>query len=105
MRSQDIDEAKDAKNNKNIRILRSYDYSVAELDKVLEFLGDKVYLSIDVDVFDPAFIRNTGTPEPGGFSWDRVIRILEKVFSSKQVIGADIVEFAPKENFTATDKH
>ena len=101
VRSQDVDEAKEIKNNKNIKILKSYDFNENELEKVLDFLGDKVYLSIDVDVFDPSFIRNTGTPEPGGFTWDRVISILEKVFAAKTVIGADIVEFAPKENYRA----
>ncbi|MBR9693253.1 agmatinase [Candidatus Woesearchaeota archaeon] len=101
VRSQDVDEAKDAKANKDIKIIKAYEYDEKELEKVLGFLGDKVYLSIDVDVFDPAFIRNTGTPEPGGFSWDRVISILEKVFATKNVIGTDIVEFAPKENYRA----
>jgi len=101
VRSQDVDEAKDAKQNEKMKIVKSYDYSDAELEKVLAFLEDKVYLSIDVDAFDPSFIRNTGTPEPGGFSWDKVIALLEKVFATKKVIGADIVEFAPKENYRA----
>ena len=101
VRSQDADEAKEAQENDNVIILKAHAYDEKALDKVLEFLGDKVYLSIDVDVFDPSFIRNTGTPEPGGFTWDRVISILEQVFTAKTVIAADIVEFAPKENYRA----
>ena len=50
-------------------------------------------------MFDPSFIRNTGTPEPGGFNWNQVIVILREIFENKEVVGADIVEFAPKENF------
>jgi len=96
VRAQDVDEAKDAAENKNIKIVKAYEYSEEELEKTMAFLGENVYVSIDVDVFDPSFIRNTGTPEPGGFDWKRVIEILEKLFSSKKVIGADIVEFAPQ---------
>ncbi len=95
VRAQDVDEAKEAKENENVQILKAHEYDEKGVDKILEFLGDKVYLSIDVDVFDPSFIRNTGTPEPGGLSWDVVIGILEQVFSTKNVIAADIVEFAP----------
>ena len=60
-----------------------------------------MYITIDVDVFDPSFIRNTGTPEPGGLSWNQTIDILRKIFTHKEVIGVDIVEFSPKENFRA----
>jgi len=95
VRSMDVDEAKEIEQNKNVRIIKAYDYSEKELDKMLEFLGKNVYLSIDVDVFDPSIIRNTGTPEPGGLDWETVNGILGKLFASKQVIGADVVEFAP----------
>lgn len=96
VRAQDVDEAKDAKQNENVRIVKAYEYDENALEKVLDFLDEKVYVSLDVDVFDPSFIRNTGTPEPGGFDWQTAIAILEQVFKSKSVIGADIVEFAPQ---------
>jgi len=96
VRSQDSDEAKTAEKNDALRLVKSYEYSDQELKSILDFLGEKVYLSIDVDVFDPSFIRQTGTPEPGGFSWERVIGLLAKLFAAKKVIGADIVEFAPQ---------
>jgi len=101
VRSQDIDEAKEIASNKNIFQIKAYDYSEKLLKNILPKLKSKVYISIDADVFNPSFIRNTGTPEPGGFSWDEVINILKIIFESKEVISADIVEFSPNKNFQA----
>lgn len=58
-------------------------------------MTDDVYISIDLDVFDPSIMPATGTPEPGGLDWNTTIRYLKKVFSQKNVVGFDIVEFAP----------
>jgi len=66
-----------------------------DIQKILDQLTDTVYISIDVDVFDPSVIRHTGTPEPGGYDWNAIINILTQVFKNKKVIGCDIVEFAP----------
>jgi agmatinase len=62
----------------------------------LDKLGDKVYITLDLDVFDPSVLPATGTPEPGGLDWYTVISFLKKVFKSKDVIGFDIVELAPR---------
>jgi agmatinase len=62
---------------------------------VLRHLEDPVYISIDVDVFDPSLVPGTGTPEPGGLTWDQVTGLLRQVFRRCTVIGADIVELAP----------
>ena len=99
IRSQDIEEHNEIKNNPNIHQLNAYDFSLEKLKEILPKLKEKVYISIDVDVFDPSFLKNTGTPEPGGLQWNQLISSLEEIFKQKQVIGADIVEFAPKENF------
>jgi len=56
---------------------------------------DRVYLTIDVDGFDPAVMPATGTPVPGGISWAYGTRLLRELFLAKEVIGADIVEVAP----------
>ncbi len=53
-------------------------------------------MSIDVDFFDPSIIKNTNTPEPGGFNWNQTMEILNLIFKEKEIIGADIVEFSPK---------
>jgi agmatinase len=101
VRSQDIEEHKEIKNSDNIHQISAYDLTLEKIKEILPKLKERVYISIDVDVFDPSFIRNTGTPEPGGLDWNIIIDILKLIFKEKEVIGADIVEFAPKENFRA----
>jgi agmatinase len=64
-------------------------------DRVLELLGEDVYISFDVDVFDPSLVPATGTPEPGGLSWYPVLRLLRRVFRERTVHAADVVELAP----------
>jgi agmatinase len=56
---------------------------------------ERVYLTLDVDGFDPAIMPATGTPVPGGLAWAYGCRLLREVFLAKEVIGADIVEVAP----------
>jgi agmatinase len=56
---------------------------------------DRVYLTLDVDGFDPAVTPATGTPVPGGLSWAYGTRLIRELFLAKDVIGADIVEVAP----------
>ena len=99
VRSMDKDESDVIKQNQNVNIIKAYEFNETKLIEKLNELENDVYISIDVDCFDPSFIRNTGTPEPGGFFWNDVINILKIIFSYKNVIGADIVEFSPNENF------
>ncbi|MDR3232194.1 MAG: agmatinase [Planctomycetaceae bacterium] len=70
------------------------DYN-GSIDSILYNLTDKVYITVDIDAFDPAFAPGTGTPEPGGLDWFQVTGILRRVCETKKVIGADIVETAP----------
>ncbi len=65
------------------------------IGEVLDALQAPVYLSVDVDGFDPSVIRSTGTPEPGGLLWWPAMRLLEALFERHRVVGADIVELAP----------
>lgn len=62
----------------------------------------EVYISIDVDGFDPSVMPDTGTPVPGGISWDYGVKLLNKLFKEKNVIGVDIVEVAPKDKNSMT---
>ncbi|MFO7870572.1 MAG: agmatinase [Kiritimatiellia bacterium] len=64
-------------------------------DGILELLPGKVYISFDMDVFDPALVPGTGTPEPGGLDWRTVLFLLRKVIADRKVVGADIVEVSP----------
>jgi agmatinase len=67
------------------------------LQKVNSLKGP-VYLSIDMDVFNPAVVPGVGTPQPGGLSWYQVIEVLESLFSRKQIDlrGVDVVELVPE---------
>ncbi len=68
------------------------------LNRILNEIGDNVYITIDVDVLDPSCMPATGTPEPGGVSYLDLLNLLENIFKERNVIGCDIVEFMPIEN-------
>ncbi len=75
----------------------------AWMDEALQALGPEVYLTFDLDYFDPALMPSTGTPEPGGGDWYRTLRFLRRVFRERRVVGMDVVELAPRPGFTAPD--
>lgn len=63
--------------------------------KAYDALRENVYLTIDLDVFDPAFLPSTGTPEPGGMGYYQVLHFLRPLFERYNVVGFDIVELCP----------
>jgi agmatinase len=65
------------------------------MDRVLDALGEKVYITIDIDAFDPSFAPGTGTPEPGGLDWYHVTGLLRRVAAEKTIVAADVVEVMP----------
>jgi agmatinase len=64
-------------------------------DKVLDTLNKNVYITFDVDYFDPSIMPSTGTPEPDGFMWPETTKLLKKLGMQKNVLGFDIVELSP----------
>jgi agmatinase len=68
------------------------------IEKAIGKLNKNVYISLDLDVFDPAFLPATGTPEPGGLGWYAVIKLLKEVCKNRNLIGFDVVELCPTEN-------
>ena len=66
------------------------------MDRVMAGLTEKVYVSVDIDVFDPSQAPGTGTPEPGGLDWYEITGLLRRVSQNKQIVSADIVEVIPK---------
>lgn len=64
-------------------------------DQALDQLTDNVYITFDLDAFDPSILPGTGTPEPGGLDWYMVVNFLARVFEERNVVGFDIVELAP----------
>ena len=67
------------------------------------FLTPAVYLTVDVDVFDPSVLPATGTPEPGGLSWSQVLDVLRRAFATREVVGMDVVELEPIPGLSAPD--
>lgn len=65
------------------------------IEGVIDRLGDQVYVTIDIDAFDPAFAPGTGAPEPGGLDWYHVTKLLRRVAVEKTVVAADVVEVMP----------
>jgi agmatinase len=76
-----------------------YDFNMRRdmnwIDRVVESLGETVYITIDCDGLDPAIMPATGTPEPGGLSWYETLTLLRRVIESRNVVGCDLVELAP----------
>ena len=75
----------------------------AHCDEIVSTLTDEVYVTIDVDVFDPSVFPATGTPEPGGLSWYDVTALLARVAEQKDVVGFDVVELLPTSGLHACD--
>jgi agmatinase len=73
------------------------------LDEILGHLPNPVYVTVDLDAFDPAYVPGVGTPEPGGLTWDEGLRILRAVCERRQVVGCDIVELCPIPGQPASD--
>ncbi|MFH1436352.1 MAG: arginase family protein, partial [Pseudomonadota bacterium] len=71
--------------------------------KAVSRLSANVYITIDLDVFDPSLMPSTGTPEPGGLGWYGCLELLKVVFRAKNVVGFDVVELCPNEANRAPD--
>lgn len=100
IRSMDITERRDMDMYKTYfgdEIAYGQDWVKSSIDQ----MTDDVYITLDLDVLDPAIMPATGTPEPGGMSWYGLTNYLLSVFENKNVVGFDIVELAPIEGLSA----
>jgi len=70
--------------------------NTAWIAKIIENLPQKLYITIDLDVFDPSVMPAVGTPEPGGLGWYEVLNLLRTVCKERQIVGCDIVELCPQ---------
>ncbi|NVK65602.1 MAG: agmatinase [Flavobacteriales bacterium] len=97
IRSMDISEKK-FMNTDNVFFAHQMAEDDFWQDKALDLLTENVYITIDLDGFDPAIFPGTGTPEPGGLYWYETLAFLRNIFETKNVVGFDIVELCPSEN-------
>jgi agmatinase len=81
--------AHEIRQGKYTRLLKYWD------DFVVDNLTEDVYISFDVDAFDPSIMPATGTPEPNGLYWDEVMQCIRKVARKRTIVGLDVVELAP----------
>ena len=88
------------KNNKRIKIFWAKDKNQWNLNLFKKIIKNKkVYLTFDVDGFDPSIMPATGTPEPGGMYWDETIKIIKIATKNSIIVGADINELSPIKGF------
>mgnify|MGYP000008779211 CR=1 FL=1 len=97
IRSMDISEKKEM-NLDNVFFAQDIATDDYWIDNALERITQNVYITIDLDVFDPAILPATGTPEPGGLQWYETLEFLNRIFNDKNVVGFDIVELCPNQN-------
>ncbi len=102
IRAQDVEEAKFIREN-GIKTFYAWEIKSGKYntngktwqDSVVSELGENVYITFDLDYFDPSVMPAVGTPVPNGLYWDETIELIKKVGSQKNVLGFDIVELCP----------
>jgi agmatinase len=93
---------------KNKKTITTFEFGngnkIPTISEILKSIKTKyVYITIDVDGFDPSFMPGTGTPVQGGLEWWYGVELLDKVSSTKELIGADIVEVSPQKETVLTE--
>jgi agmatinase len=73
------------------------------MQKVIDTLSGRVYLTLDLDVLDPSVMPSTGTPEPGGMDWYVLLELIRAVCEKKELVGFDMVELCPSKQNRAPD--
>lgn len=97
IRSMDISEYEKVDKNKMF-FAEDIHNSSNWIKKAVDKLAEKVYITIDLDVFDTGIMPSTGTPEPGGLGWYKVLELLKSVAENKEIVGFDVVELCPSAN-------
>lgn len=100
IRSMDVSE-KDHIKDQHVFYAHQMHNNLNWMDESIALMSDTVYITFDLDAFDPSIMPATGTPEPGGLLWYPTLQYLKKVFQQKKVVGFDMVELAPIEGLRA----
>lgn len=106
IRSLSIEESK-AIPRLRTKIFWARDIACAPLERwvpgVIADLSQHVYLTLDLDGFDPAYMPATGTPEPGGLDWYQVTTLIREVAKVRKIVAGDVVELLPQHGDHASD--
>lgn len=103
IRSACIEERDLIKNADSVFLAENIHNTNGWFEKCLNKLTKNVYLTIDLDVFDPAIMPSTGTPEPGGLGWYQTLDFLKLLIKQKNIVGFDVVELCPNPQNKAPD--
>jgi len=107
IRSYCKEEADFIETSSDVKIIHAREIAESGNDEwirqAVSYLNPNVYVSVDIDGFDPSVIPGTGTPDPGGLDWYQVTALLREVFEKRNVIGLDIVELAPISGMSGPD--
>jgi len=99
------DEEKQFINSGNVKTF--FMHENLDIDKLIKEISNELsktlYLTIDVDGFDPSVMPGTGTPQPGGFMWYEALKIFKEICSKKKIVGMDVVEVSPLKNSNITE--
>jgi agmatinase len=97
IRSMDISETQGLQRDR-VFFAEHIHNNTAWIEQVVGKLTEQVYITIDLDVFDPSIMPSTGTPEPGGLRWYDVLALMKAVCGRRKVVGFDVVEMCPTAN-------
>jgi len=94
-----------SQSNGRVKTLSVYDILEMPMwkDTVWSSLSENVYVTIDLDVFDPCLVPAVGTPEPGGIGWYETLDLLREVARERKIVGFDVVELSPLKDQAASD--
>jgi agmatinase len=99
IRAQCVEEAELINSSNNINTFYAHYIRKNDgwMEEALACIGEKVYISIDADGFDPSVVPCVGTAEPNGLFWNETLEFLKLVSERKKIIGFDVVEVAPRQ--------
>ncbi len=100
IRSMDISEREHMDEN---QVYFAHDLYEDWMDDAIGQMSPNVFITIDLDAFDPSILPSTGTPEPGGLFWYETLDFLRMIFRKKNVVGFDIVELCPNPQERSSD--
>ena len=100
IRSMDVSELDHMDEN---QVYFAHDLYEDWMDDAIGQMTPNVFITIDLDVFDPSIMPSTGTPEPGGMFWYETLEFIRLMFKKKNVVGFDIVELNPNEKEKSSD--
>ena len=104
VRSMSKEESGKSNNNLKTFFMKDMVNNMAWVDEVIDSLdNDRVYVTIDMDAFDPSIMPSVGTPEPGGMGWYETLVLFKRLSQKKEVIGFDVVELSPMQGNISPD--